>query len=144
MLLVLAILGSGAEPATYETRCDWIEVNHLVSYAWDQDAKKLVGSVTLSQVIFWDGAGRDRCVAWRTEKNVRFISEGQGVSVVFHDGERLIRVRAKFLIETAELYDPELADRSKLPPERRRGLGCQGEMLYPSLRLMRHKEQLER
>lgn len=140
MMLLLAILASGQEPAVYESRCDWIEVNHLVSYSWDQDAKKWQGSITLSQVIFWRGGHREECVAWKMEKSVRFLSEGNGVSVVWHDGDRLIRVRAKFLVETAELFDPELENRVVIPPDRRRGIGCQGDPLYPSLKAMRAKE----
>lgn len=141
MLLLLAAIAHGTEPLVIEQRCDWIEINTLVSFDWCVEKREWKTNVVFSQVIFWNGAGRDECVAWRMVDKVRFISEDErGVTLTWHDNEVLRKVRAKFLIETATDRDPELLNRELMGKEQRRELGKPAERLYPSLKIMRLKE----
>lgn len=137
---VLVALGfSGGEPLCIEQQADWCELNRVVSIEKTEEGIPYY-KVTLVQVVFWRGSGRDECLGWKLADTIRFISEGKGVACVWHDGDTLRKVRAKFLIESVTLGDPELASRELLPADHRRGLGGKpGEVTYRSWKQMRMK-----
>lgn len=138
--LLLAILASGQEPLICESRCEWIERNVVYEICRDEIGNPKV-RVILDQLIFWRTPNREEVIAWRFADKVRFISEGSGVSCVWHEGDRLIRVRAKYLIHSATEWDVEVWNREVVPIDKRRGIGTEGERLYWSIRVMRMKEQ---
>ena len=140
LFAVLVALASGNEPLICESRCEWIEKNHFGEVVWDQDSGKFRDRLIFVQLVFWDGAGREQCIAWRMAKEIKVVPDGRGVSCTFHDGDRLIRVRAKFFKETWTNFDVEMENREAYPPDQRRGIGTTCEQLYPSIRVMRHKE----
>lgn len=105
-LLLLALL-----PVDFVAResCEVIEINHLYDDA---------GRETLCQWIAWGSGGR--CLAWRMN-NERRLDPVHNESWFMDDG-RVRSVRARTVIETWLMYDPELADRELLPANQRRGL----------------------
>lgn len=122
-MIALLLLFAGQEPNVVETRADWCELNHVCEVTRGELGNQVV-RITLSQVCFWQGPGRRRCIGWRLANKVDGIREDRsGVTITWHDGEVLRRVRAGFLIETATLEDVELVNRLDWPVEARRGLG---------------------
>lgn len=121
LLLVLAAFGG--EPQCVEQRCEWIELHHLCDIIYDDHGKPVVRE-TLRQFVFWRGVGRGQCIAWRLARGGETIVEDRrGVALMWHDGDTLRVVRAKFLLETAELYDVEIVNRDQWPKDERPELG---------------------
>lgn len=121
LLILLACFGG--EPQCVEQRCEWIELHHLCDITYDDHGKPVVRE-TLRQFVFWRGVGRGQCIAWRLARGGETIIEDRrGVMLMWHDGDTLRVVRAKFLLETATLEDVEVVNREVCPPEQRRGLG---------------------
>lgn len=140
-LILLAILASGNEPPILEANCQWIEDNAVINLSWCEEQGRVVASTTLVQIVFWKTEGRKECLGWRMADKVRFVSEKDGVSAVWHDGERLVRVRAKYLLRTATDWDVEVANRELIPVEQRRWTWMGDQRLYPSIKVMRAKEK---
>jgi hypothetical protein len=99
---------------------DLIEVNHFYD-----DCGRLV----FDQAIYYDWhpvERRHHVRAWRLIKDdsqlpVRDWQQG-GYLSVWQDGELLRVVRSSAIRETWSQFDPELAERDALPPDRRREL----------------------
>ena len=108
------------QQAQMEHQADVVEVNHYF------DAR---GELVFDQIIFWEWwetPGTFHVVAWRFVKHPAHIplrdwSHG-GYVIRFYDGNVLREVRAPVMWETWTQYDPEVRDRRRLPPNRRRGL----------------------
>jgi hypothetical protein len=139
-LLIIAMLGSGGEPLCTEQSCDWCEWNNVCELTKSEEGIPYY-RVTLVQVIWWRGAGRDECLAWRLAEKVDGIRQDErGVIITWHDGDVLRRTRAKFLLESWTLGDVEIASRELVPADHRRGLGGKpGEVTYRSWKQMRMK-----
>lgn len=140
-LAVVALLASGAEPLAIESRAAWIELNTVYAVEQCKETGQQQIRVTLKQVIFWSGNGHDDCMGWRLADKVTIHEDARGVSAVWHDGDTLRKVQAKFVLESYTLFDREILHRELVAPEFRRGLGWEGERTYRSLRLMKAKEK---
>lgn len=92
---------------------DVIEVNHPIDIA--------TGKETFSQFIFRDYDGKDFPITdWRLVGDKRLTKHGDHWRLTWVDGGRLKSVRADSVIETVTDYDPELAERERVPKEKRK------------------------
>lgn len=116
LLVCLALAIVPAKGGPVETRVDVLELNHF----YDENGRHV-----FDQFIFWrwnDCEGRFECIAWRLADKVGIAGPSAGVLCWF-DGDRARRVRFGARRETWTQVDPELAERSILPPESRPELG---------------------
>ena len=117
-ILLIALSMPPLDGAT-EDQVDELELNHY----YDGD-----GKLILQQWILWEWVeDKRRVVAWRLVNDTKPYSLsrrfGGGWQMTFDDlGRGLRRVRAKCYCETWTQHDPEVADRSAWPSDRRRGL----------------------
>lgn len=107
---------------------DSIELNHFWPECSDE-SYPLTHKYAFSQYLFrsWnrDTSTHD-IIAWKMKKDgispPRYDHE-RGVWVMtFNDGLKLRRITAGSFVETRSTFDPEIAERERLPVERRRGL----------------------
>jgi hypothetical protein len=105
---------------TVSDRVDVVELNHV----YDADGRRV-----LSQLIFWEWntrLARHQVVAWRLWKRGQPhpLCDPQGGEhhLLFHDNQVLRVVHARAYRESWTQYDPEIADRGRLPQNQRRGL----------------------
>jgi hypothetical protein len=116
--------GSAAFRDILTDRCEVLEINHV----WSCDPEDEWWRYCFSQLIGWEVyRGEMRVVDWRIVKEhgpkvERDFARGDYV-VLWHDEGRLREVRAPSYRETYTCYDVELAERVKLPVEKRRRLG---------------------
>lgn len=112
------MLHSRYEPVS--DKVDVVEVNRIV------DSK---GHVTLEQVIWWNYRyDAYQVVAWRFAGFVGLPEKrGQRWVSRWFDGKKIREVVARVNRETWTMFDPELADRHKLPESWR--IGLRGERL---------------
>lgn len=103
---------------------DVIELNHF----WDEFGNEPI----FSQIIFWrwqaiEGHWGYRVGDWRLVKDKAQIPVLRGTEFVatwrdFKDKDVMRRTSGRIYRITNTLYDPELADRNKLPESKRIGL----------------------
>lgn len=92
---------------------DVIEINHPIDIA--------TGKENFSQFLFRNYDGRDFPITdWRLCKGQQLTKHGDYWRLTWMDGGRMNSVRAESVIETWSDYDPELAEREKLPKEKRK------------------------
>ena len=80
------------------------------------------GGLVFRQYIFFDWECDGHVVvAWRLDKGEFSFTE-HPPTLIWADGESVRIVRAEYWRESWTQYDPELAERERLPAEQRRGL----------------------
>lgn len=89
---------------------DTIERNHF----YDERGKEV-----FEQWIFRDDGD---IVDWRMKNTQRLTKSKDGWLMALSEGDKVILVQAEKMTETHTQYDPELAERQKLPKEKRRGI----------------------
>lgn len=92
---------------------DTIELNHFINTENGKEA--------FSQYLYRDFDGYEFVITdWRLAKGQTIDKNGQYYMMTFMDGQRLKCVRSESFVETWTDYDPELAEREKLPKEKRK------------------------
>ncbi len=125
-MITIAILLLGVSPARDDITRDWVDVVEL-NHFYDENCR-----LVFDQLIFYDWNHRQaryQVLAWRLAKTTDSLPvrdwSGGGYVCFWQDGGEtgLIRkIRAKSMRESWTQWDPELAERERLPKEQRKEL----------------------